>query len=376
VQDALQLSNDFPGRDLASECLAILNLDSSKISETQRAELERKLEKAPNDPVLLSRIAHSYLKEGATDKAAVAFEKALARNPNSVAILLNLASLNAGPLKQPTKALEYARSARRIAPESAEAARTLGHLALRTGDYKWARDLLDESSRTYSLDPEIWLDLAIAHFSLGQITEASTSLQKIRAGTRDFERTNEIKQLQACVQIIQQPETALTSAAFIEDGLARTPGSHPFLAAAAFLDEQRGNYAAARDRWESLLKYLPDFTPAFRQLALLSFERLNDPRRAYPFAVKAREAFRQDTAVAKVLGILVYQRADYSRAATLLAERVATQPDDGEALFYLGMAHYQLKQRDLAKTELTKALGMKLPPALANECKKTLEGMK
>jgi len=245
-----------------------------------------------------------------------------------VAILVNLAKLYAGPLNQPAKALDYARNARTLAPESAEAARTLGHLVLRTGDYKWARDLLDESSRTYSSDREVWLDLASAQFDLGQLSAADASLQRALANATNFNRAAEAQRLRTCLQIVLRPETAIAAAAFIQAELAKTPESPPLLAAAACLDEQRGDYAAARDRWESLLKTLPDFTPAFRQLAVLYFERVPDAKRAYEFALKARETFQKDPLVAKALGVLVFQRSsDYSRAATLLAERIAAQPD-------------------------------------------------
>jgi tetratricopeptide (TPR) repeat protein len=303
------------------------------------------------------------------------YEKALAANPNGVPVLLRLAQLNAGQLNRPDKAMGFARKARDLAPDNPEVARTLGRLALRSGEHAWALTLLEESSGKLPTDPELRLDLATCQFYVGQISNAVASAQRALALSKTFPRAGEAQRLTALAGVVLRPESAPAAAAVIQEAL-QDPAYVPALAAAASQETQRGNYPAARDRWEAVLRLAPACKPAFRQLALLCFEHLNDPRRAYECAMKSREADPTDVLIARVLGILAYGRNDYSRAAQLLSECSAAHPSDGELWYYLGMAHYQLKQRVVAKTELAKAIGLKLPTALSNECRKTLDSLK
>src|SRR5437764_11758990 len=61
----------------------------------------------------------AYAKAGTADKAAQAYEKALQANPKLLEAVLALAQLNAGPLKNNAKALQYAKRSeeRRVGKE-------------------------------------------------------------------------------------------------------------------------------------------------------------------------------------------------------------------------------------------------------------------
>jgi Flp pilus assembly protein TadD, contains TPR repeats len=56
-----------------------------------------------------------------------------------------------------------------------------------------------------------------------------------------------------------------------------------------------------------------------------------------------------DPDLAKTLGVLSFQRKEYSRAIQLLQQSESKKPLDGKSLFALGMAHFQLGHKSDAK---------------------------
>jgi tetratricopeptide (TPR) repeat protein len=168
------------------------------------------------------------------------------------------------------------------------------------------------------------------------------------------------------------PAPAHTQSAHAEELLRRQPDYVPALMVNALAKERTSDFAAARDIYERILKQMPFFTPANRKLALLYFQPLPDPQKAYAHATKAREAFPRDAQVARTLGILEYQRGEFSRAAQLLAESSQTLQTDAEVIYYLGAARYKLKQPKESKEHLTKALAMAPNSAFAIEAKRLL----
>ena len=95
-------------------------------------------------------------------------------------------------------------------------------------------------------------------------------------------------------------------------------------------------------------------------------------QRAYDLLSRTREAFPDDGGVARALALLSYARKDYRYTTTLLESYVRRQPDDSEALFYLGMAQCQIKQTDQGKEQLRKAIAAGLKEPLLAEAKKAL----
>ena len=69
----------------------------------------------PNDLLAQMRLGEAYEKQGESTKAAAAYEQALKLNPKLVSATTKLAQLNAGPLQNKEKALEYARKAEELA---------------------------------------------------------------------------------------------------------------------------------------------------------------------------------------------------------------------------------------------------------------------
>src|SRR5438874_7847293 len=172
LEKAIASATDFDGKEEARRRLASLGKESSAGQNLSAAELEASLKQQPNDPIGLAQLGEAYERQGAVAKAADAYERAMKANPKLLTAVMKLAQLNAGPLKNPDKALQYAKKARELAPADAHAAATVGSIAFQLGNYSWAYSLLQEGSRQLPNDYAVRHYLAWAAYSLGKVAEA------------------------------------------------------------------------------------------------------------------------------------------------------------------------------------------------------------
>jgi len=374
-QAAVQGNKDFPGKAEAGRRLAILSFDVKTANPAQSAELRKRLSESPNDPVAAGRLAALLERDGVFDQAAGIYETALKTNPRNVSGMARLADLYANHLNDPRKAIELAKEAHRLAPEDARTSHLLGRLVYQTGDHKWAASLLEETARKLPKDPVVLYDLAWAYYSLGRVTEAKAAMQT-PALAPTFTGASEAKRFLAMVAASDNATPPEQTIADLEKTLVAEPAYVPALFLSALINEQHGKFKEAAPLYDRILARYPLFAPATRNLALLYAEHLGDDAKAYPLAVKARESFPADARLARALGILAYRQGDYSRSAQLLSESARKAESDGEALGYLGMAQYRLKQTAQSKQSLQRALALNIPANLATEARKALTDLK
>src|SRR5262249_50784586 len=146
-EQVARASGDFPEKVEAQERLASLRGPSVGGAESSASQLEAQVKGRPNDVVLLRRLAEAYERQGDIAKSAATYEAALKINPKLPAVATKVAQLYAGPLQNPTKAFEFAKKAREIAPNDAQTAGVLGTIAFQTGNFSWAYGLLQERVR-------------------------------------------------------------------------------------------------------------------------------------------------------------------------------------------------------------------------------------
>ena len=111
--------------------------------------------------------------------AAVAYEKVLARSPDSVPALNNLAYLYAEHLNEPQKAVELARKARNEQPGDASVADTLGWALFKQRDYPQALVFLQEAGEMLGTNPDVQFHLGMASLHDGA---ARGGQERVRAG--------------------------------------------------------------------------------------------------------------------------------------------------------------------------------------------------
>ncbi len=376
LQNALQLARESNWRSEAVQRLRLLDLVPATVDAAAAADLDALSSNLPGDPILLLRRAAIAEKDGDWSKAAANYSKALQINTNLVTATIKLSQLLAARLNNPQKALELARRARDLSPDDPLIAHTLGRLAYETGDYAWAASLLHESLRKFPKDPEVQFDFGLAAYSLGQVSNATTAVQAaIDDGLRPplLERAKTFIRMQL---LLRDPTLAASAFAEVQALLQQQPDYVPALMVMGAILEQRNESAAARDNYLRALKVMPAFAPADRRLAFLYYAGLKLTQEAYAHALKAREAFPQDVEVTRLLGILAYERKDFSRAGQLLLEAAARLPDDPEVIYRLGLTQYALKQTRESKGNLTKALALAPNSAFATKAKEALAELK
>jgi tetratricopeptide (TPR) repeat protein len=379
LQNAVKSVEDFPGKEEAKSLLALLSIEVKTAGPAQIAQLEKRLKEAPSDPVALARLGAIYERDGAVDKAIETYQAELKRFPQDARTMFKLAQLYAKSSGQAEKALQMAKQAHNTAPDDAHISALLGRWVFQKGDdYRWSASLLEEAARKLPGDPQLSYDLAWAEYSLGRLPEAQSAMQRAVSNpdalpASSLEDAKRFLTLVASAQDSAPDVKAVTEA---EKVLVTEPNYVPALMVSALVQEGHGSYKQAAQVYDKVLVRYPLFAPAVRNLAFLCCDQLGENQRGYDLAVKARESFPQDPKVARTLGILTYRKADYSRAAQLLKQSLQARPTNVEALYYLGMAQYQLKSKAESKASLQRALDLNLDPKLASDARRVLAELK
>ena len=376
LQQAAQASQDFPEKRQATNCLTILAIDAKTAGPPAMAVLKEALRKNPKDPVALSRLGAVQERDGAFDQALQTYQTALKLNPANEQLMLSIAQLYSGPLKDPQRALDFAKEAHSRAPDNPRISQALGRLAFQRGEFAWAASLLEESLRKLPDDRDLWFDLAWSRYSLGRVADAEAAMTNVvHAGAR-FPKLDEAKRFLDLGAAARDPALAPQAEAQARAILSADPDYVPALLVCALAQEQGRNYKEAGQLYERILSRFPRFSPALRNLALLCAEPLGDEPRAYTLAAQAREALPQDPDIARTLGTLACRRGDYSRAIQLLKEAALKRDHDAELLYYLGLAHYHLNERREAKAALEQALALNVQPKFAEQTRRLLAELK
>jgi tetratricopeptide (TPR) repeat protein len=375
LQLALKSDREFTGRDEARQRLAVLGIDASNPGTDARTALEKAVVDRKDDPVASARLAAIYEREGAVEKAIKIHQASVDANPMNVPAQMNLARIYAAR-HDTAKALELAKNSRKLAPDDPAVAHALGRLAFQTGDHQWAVGLLQEAARKQPDDPETLFDLAEASYSVGRVADAEAATQTALQLAGSSNRADKARLFLEMVALAANPSPTPAAAARIEQVLQSDPNYVPALHALASISEQKTDVRTARQTYEKVLGIYPDFTPAKRSLAILYAEDPSDEKKALGLALKAREAFPDDSEVAKALGILVFRQGDFARAANLLGESAGKRKEDAVLQYYLGMAQYRLKKRAESKEALQRALDLNLKADLATEARRTLAELK
>jgi len=379
LQNAVNLDPEAKWKAIAQQALALLQIDASAPSPSSRAVVEKALAEQSDDPVALSRLAMLQERDGKPEQAIKTLETATKSNPANVNIMLNLARLH-GTAKHPAEALEYAKAARKLAPDDADVTRPLGNLAFENGDFQWSYSLLQEAARKQQNSPELLYDLALASYAVGRVSDAETTMRQALAPPQTpslspFSRTNEARQFLELVALAQNPAEAAKQSALIDQVLKADPTSVPALMASAALNEQKNATEAARQNYEKALARFPDFTPAKLRLVQMGSTQTSLDQKIYDWALQIRTAYPADPLVAKTLGIQTHLKGDHARAVSLLKQSVAARDSDAVAHFYLGLAQHQVNDPGAAKS-LQRAIDLGLKDNALNEARRVIAELK
>ena len=327
---ALQMKKEFPSKPEATNCLAILAVDT-RTDPTALKKLQDYLVQTPNDPVLLAKLGEVYEHGADYGNAAKTYESAIKANPKNAVVMLRLARIYAGPGKDLKRALELAKAAHQVLPNNAEISALLGQLSYRTGDHALALNLLQQNAPRLPRDPQAQYYLAHALLSSGRTNEAENAMRAaLQANIPPPEKTDAERFLRF-IPLFENPNAA--AQVEIDTVLKTEPNYLPALWAGGLIREQRGIISEAQQLYERIPAHHPAFTPALKKLALLYSDQPAGLEKAYGYAVKARQALPEDSEISKVLGKLSWKRGEFARAAQLLREAVLKRANDAEAWY-------------------------------------------
>jgi tetratricopeptide (TPR) repeat protein len=246
------------------------------------------------------------------DAARDAYEKLLTVAPNVPLALNNLAVLYSEHFGQLDKAYELATKAKEAAKEP-HIADTLAWILFKRGDYNGALPLLQESVGKLPNLPEIQFHLGMTYYMLGEEGPAHDALQKAVDAPAGFPAKDQARQRLAVLAIPAGTANA-TVRTELENYLRENPNDPVALTRLAEVQQRERAVDQAVKTYEKVVADNPAYAPAMRQLALLYGRLSTDSAKAYELVTKAHQAFPDDAAIAKTLGILSYRRGFYPRS--------------------------------------------------------------
>jgi Flp pilus assembly protein TadD len=124
----------------------------------------------------------------------------------------------------------------------------------------------------------------------------------------------------------------------------------------ALLLEQVDQIEQARAVYEDLLKSDPENAAALNNLSYIEAEQGVDLNQALSYAQHALQLSPKDPNISDTLGLIYIRKKLTSQAVQVLQELVVRVPDNPSFHLHLGMALYDAGKKNLAKSELEKAL--------------------
>ena len=142
------------------------------------------LKENPDDVPVRMAVGNAMQVDQKIDEAMAAFEDILRLDPNNVVALNNLAWNIRN--SDPAKAMEYARRASGIAPESPEVLDTLAVVEYANNEFKKAQRTVQKALRIRPENPSIIYHGAMIAAAMGDEAAAITTLQTLAASNADF----------------------------------------------------------------------------------------------------------------------------------------------------------------------------------------------
>ena len=373
-QNALSLKQAFSEQDDCQNCLAILNLDPKTAGVSDCTNLEKRISERPNDPIAFAKLAAIYQRDNNTQKAMALCNTVLGVDPQNVPADILLARLCAS--SDPARAFALAKAAYQLKPDSADVCETLGRMAFLNGNDEWAFNLLEGASQDQPNNGQTLYDYANAAFCVGKIPQAQTAMQNAVQNGLSAPQAADANNFLHLVALYQNPGQAVAAQSHVEEILTSNPDNPPALFADAIIQVQTGNTIGAEHSYETLLAHHPDCAAAQKNLVILYAQNLADPGKAYPIAVKAREAFPDDPQVTRAMGFILFQQGDYIRAVDLFNTISNSPSADAELFYYLGISEFRMKNFADSKRSLERALTLNLSGPQATDARETLAELK
>ena len=295
-------------------------------------------------------LSEAYMAQGRIDDAISLFREQIKASPQDPVAYLRLGLIlrRASKLDEARKAFE---EAQRLAPENPIALTQLVDLDIQNKAFGAA---VERIKAELQRSPQS----SVLNFLEGKVYAAQGEWNRAESSlTHAIELDPNFSSAYGLLITTYLARNELPQAiAQLQTVLAKNPKDVRALMLSAIIYEKMNDFSAARDTYGKLLSVDPSFAPALNNLAYLYAERLKDLDKALDLAQKARTLLPSDPAVADTLGWVLYKRADYQQALTLLQESAQNLPNNAEIQFHLGMANYSMGRTNEARAAFSRAV--------------------
>ena len=338
----------YPDYTEAILLLGEVNLRSRNSQEAIASMLDL-LKKRPGLIPAQLVLAEAYMAQGQENDAIALIREQIKASPKDPRghLRLGLILRRLGKFKEARKAFE---DAEEIAPEHVMAINQLVELDVQNKDFGAATQRVQalvhktpQSSVAHFLEGKVYA-------AQGEWDSAKSALTKALELDANFPEAYDLL-ISTYMATNDLPQAIENLKALLSKDVKNARA----LMLSALIYEKMNDFSKAREAYEKLLSVDPDFAPALNNLAYLYLERLNDLNKAYELARKARSLRPSDPAIADTLGWVLYKRAEYQQALTLLQESAQNLPTNPEIQFHLGMASYMMGRMDEARTAFRQA---------------------
>lgn len=336
LKRAIKLEPDAPA---AYSLLAHLYLATNQ-QEKALADLADAVARNPKDTDALMLTAVIEDRKGDFKAARVNYEKLLAIEPRFVSALNNLAYLVSEHSGQTDYGLELAQRARLLLPNDPHVADTLGWILYQKHEYAWALSLLEEAAEALPTEAEVQYHLGMGQYVAGHEDSARAALQRAYQLNQEFPGRDEAK---LCLSIlnVDARNPSADARSFLEKTVQTRKGDPVALSRLGAIYERDGELDKALSAYESAHEASPGDAVVLERLAFLyATGNHKDIPKALEFAKTAHELEPENAAVSHTLGLVAFQKGDYTWAASLLQEALSRDPENPKLLYDLGAALY------------------------------------
>ena len=380
------------------------------------------LKNDPESVAALSLLARAHEVNNSPDLALDSYQRLLAIQPKSVPALLGAAKLLIAK-SEPESALSLLESAQSFAPANSEVVRLLvdlysreqrwddaistlapltengdtmalgyylkGRVLLRQKDYKGAVAALEKSYEIEPLGVETLNALTSSYVALEQMDKAFSFVEAhikkypdqmhaqealgnlqlrdkdIASATKTYLHVLDKQPARMPIYkvltriYVSQQKLDEVEALYLK-GLETVPDNHELRVMLAELRQAQGDYEAAMQEYETILKAKPDALLVKNNLAALMMDHANTPENLDRIKELAAElAATEAPAFLDTAGWAQYQLGNYAQAVSLLGAAVENGGKGAVYNYHLGMAYFKSDMKAQAKEQLELAVANK-----------------
>lgn len=313
----------------------------------------RQLEEArgidPGNIPVLWRLSELYQLGGQRSELRNCYEEILKRNPNFAPALNNLASILAeSPGDELARAHQLAQQARALKSNDPVIADTLGWILYKQGEFRRAHSLLAEAIAGIPDDPLISFHFGMACQAMGDEQGARAAFRVATAASTEFPgRIEAGKSLARMDAVIDPGDAGLRS---LKEQVQREPADMITHLKLGSILETSGKHQEAAESYVEALAVNPDLHRAVFRLAHLHAGPLNDPKKAYEYARRAKELSPEDPGADVILAALAFRNGEHERADVLFQSSLSKIRNDTGLMIQAAWAAYSMGRVNDATT--------------------------